>query len=263
MSQEEAPSSRRNSYIDAQVGALQSAPSSPGAGSFNMVWQRRGAGWSMGSSENATAGPPTTGRQLASVLSPEPLPLQPPLLPRVASVLRGPRLLAASALQPDQPPPPVPRIPRRVATMVDSNGDGRADLLLIDSTGDGKPDKPVSSVAVDTTNDGRTDALIADADGDGRGDCLVLDTTNDGIPDTAVPAVLVDTDGDGQANVLLVDTNEDGNAGLCMLKRGPLLFPCSQACEKSSVLFARPFAHLPFPSYFALAGGHACAHLGN
>lgn len=219
--QEASPSSRRDSYIDAQVQALQKIdPSGPAIGSFNMVWQRRGAGWSMGSSEDATPAPSSTLRQLTSLLASEPLPMRPPPEPRAASVLRGPRLLAAPALQPDQPPPPVPRIPRRVATMVDSNGDGRADLLLIDSTGDGKPDKPVSSVAVDTTNDGRTDALIADADGDGRGDCLVLDTTNDGIPDTAVPGVLVDTDGDGQANVLLVDTTEDGNAGPACSIRG-------------------------------------------
>ena len=74
------------------------------------------------------------------------------------------------------------------------------------------PPSPVASVAVDTTGDGRTDALIADSDGDGRGDCLVLDTSGDGIPDTAVVGVLVDTDGDGQANVLLVDTTDDGNA---------------------------------------------------
>ena len=193
-----------NSYIDAQVQALQSIDlSGPAAGSFNMVWQRctTGAGWAMGtklSFEEETNAPSRTGQQ--------------PPVPQAASVLCGPRLLAASALHPDQPPPPVPRTPRRAATMVDSNGNGRADLLLIDSTGDGKPDTPVRFVAVDTTNDGLTDALIADADGDGRGDCLVLDTTNDGIPDTAVPGVLVDTDGDGQANFFLVDTTGDGEA---------------------------------------------------
>ena len=108
--------------------------------------------------------------------------------------------------------PRVPRVLRRKATMLDGNGDGNLNLLLLDSTGDGVPDQPVSSVAVDTTGDGRTDCLIADSNGDGRGDCLVLDTTGDGMPDTAVAGVLVDTDNDGQADVLLVDTTGDGVA---------------------------------------------------
>mgnify|MGYP001169183431 FL=1 len=123
-------------------------------------------------------------------------------------------LLAAGALENNAPIPRMPQWPtlRRKAMMLDSTGDGRADLLLLDSTGDGVPDQPVSSVAVDTTGDGRTDCLIADSNGDGRGDCLVLDTTGDGMPDTAVAGVLVDTDNDGQADVLLVDTTGDGVA---------------------------------------------------
>ena len=108
--------------------------------------------------------------------------------------------------------PRVTRMARRKATMIDTTGDGRADLLLLESKGDGVCNLPVSFVAVDTTGDGTIDALIADSTGDGRGDCLVLDTSGDGVPDTAVVGVLVDTDNDGQADVLLVDTTGDGVA---------------------------------------------------
>ena len=101
--------------------------------------------------------------------------------------------------------PRVPRVLRRKATMLDGNGDGNLNLLLLDSTGDGVPDQPVASVGVDTTGDGRTDCLIADSNGDGRGNCLVIDTSGDGIPDIAFDVVLVDTDNDGQADVILVD----------------------------------------------------------
>ena len=114
-------------------------------------------------------------------------------------------VLAARTLEKKEPHPRVPREPRRKAAMLDNNGDGNLNLLLLDSTGDGVPDQPVASVGVDTTGDGRTDALIADSNGDGRGDCLVIDTSGDGIPDIAFDVVLVDTDNDGQADVILVD----------------------------------------------------------
>ena len=51
--------------------------------------------------------------------------------------------------------------------MIDSTGDGHADLLVVDTTGDGQPDRPCESYGVDTTGDGRTDALLADTNGDG------------------------------------------------------------------------------------------------
>ena len=132
--------------------------------------------------------------------------------PTLAQAPTWAQLRDACALHPNAQMPRVPCMPRRKATMLESSGDGIADLLLLDSTGDGVADQPVSSVAVDTTGDGRTDALIADSNGDGRGDCLVLDTSGDGIPDTAVVGMLVDTDNDGQADVLLVDTTGDGVA---------------------------------------------------
>ena len=148
--------------------------------------------------------------------------------PTLAQAPTWAQLVAARALHPNAQMPRVPCMPRRKATMLESSGDGIADLLLLDSTGDGVADQPVSSVAVDTTGDGRTDALIADSNGDGRGDCLVLDTSGDGIPDTAVVGMLVDTDNDGQADVLLVDTTGDGVAdtlvqihGVCQ-QGGPL-----------------------------------------
>ena len=52
--------------------------------------------------------------------------------------------------------------------MIDSTGDGQADLLVVDTTGDGQPDRPCESYGVDTTGDGRTDALLADTNGEGR-----------------------------------------------------------------------------------------------
>ena len=64
-------------------------------------------------------------------------------------------------LSPGKPPPPVPVIPKRVATMVDSTGDGRADLLLIDLNGDGTyhiPSPPLPSVL--TPQSPRTSHLI-------------------------------------------------------------------------------------------------------
>jgi hypothetical protein len=118
-------------------------------------------------------------------------------------------LMRARMLPPNAPPPSVVRMPRRAAKLVNVEG-GRT--LLLDPTGLGTPSQPVNFVFVDTTGDGKTDALIADTDGDGIGDAIVLDTTGDHLPDTAVAGVLVDTTGDGQANVLLVDTTEDGRA---------------------------------------------------
>ena len=95
--------------------------------------------------------------------------------------------------------------PRRVVTMIDSTGDGQADLLFVDTTGDGQPDRPCHSYGVDTTGDGRTDALLADTTGDGQADSLVLDTTGDGLPDTAVSGVMVDINGDGKPDMVLLD----------------------------------------------------------
>ena len=50
--------------------------------------------------------------------------------------------------------------PRRVVTMIDSTGDGQADLLFVDTTGDGQPDRPCHCYGVDTTGDGRTASLL-------------------------------------------------------------------------------------------------------
>ena len=130
-----------------------------------------------------------------------------PTIPGKGWGMRGQALvpvLAAPTLEKNAPHPRVPCEPRRKAAMLDSNGDGNLDLLLLDSTGDGVPNQPVSFVGVDTSGDGRTDCFIADSNGDGRGDCVVLDTSGDGIPDTAVVGMLVDLDNDGQADVLLV-----------------------------------------------------------
>lgn len=101
--------------------------------------------------------------------------------------------------------------PRRRATMIDTSGDGRADTLVVDSTGDGIPDRACSSYGVDTTGDGKTDALLADTNGDGQPDSLVYDTTGDGFPDTVVPAVIMDVTGDGEPDVALVNGDDDND----------------------------------------------------
>ena len=103
--------------------------------------------------------------------------------------------------------------PRRVVTMIDSTGDGHADLLVVDTTGDGQPDRPCESYGVDTTGDGRTDALLADTNGDGQADSLVLDTTGDGLPDTAVSGVMIDIDGDGKPDMVVLDKQPSDDAG--------------------------------------------------
>jgi len=89
--------------------------------------------------------------------------------------------------------------------MIDSTGNGQADLLFVDTTGDGQPDRPCHHYGVDTTGDGRTDALLADTTGDGQADSLVLDTTGNGLPDTAVSGVMVDISGDGKPDMVLLD----------------------------------------------------------
>ena len=94
---------------------------------------------------------------------------------------------------------------RRAVTMIDSTGNGQADLLFVDTTGDGQPDRPCHHYGVDTTGDGRTDALLADTTGDGQADSLVLDTTGNGLPDTAVSGVMVDISGDGKPDMVLLD----------------------------------------------------------
>ena len=181
-----------------------SAPAGPPSPSFNKVRQRRDSGNGRGVvGELGAANSPLAAAAAAAVGAPTLLAAccAPPTLAQAPTLAQ---LFAACALHPDAQMPPVPRMPRRKAMMRDSSGDGIADQLLLDSTGDGVPNQPVSSVAVDTTGDGRADALIADSNGDGRGDCLVLDTSGDGIPDTAVVGMLVDLDNDGQADVLLV-----------------------------------------------------------
>ena len=181
-----------------------SAPAGPPSPSFNKVRQRRdsGKGWGV-VGELGAANSPLAAAAAAAVGAPTLLAAccAPPTLAQAPTLAQ---LFAACALHPNAQMSRVPRMPRRKATMRDSSGDGIADQLLLDSTGDGVPNQPVSSVAVDTTGDGRADALIADSNGDGRGDCLVLDTSGDGLPDTAVVGMLVDLDNDGQADVLLV-----------------------------------------------------------
>ena len=121
------------------------------------------------------------------------------------------RLLAAPMLDSDAPPPRVPHV-SCTARMVDMTGSGHLDTLVVEPNGPNGAHVTVAFVPVDTSGDGRTDALIADVNGDGRGDALVLDTTGNGIPNFVRGGVLIDTDGDGRANVVMVDTTGDGQA---------------------------------------------------
>ena len=133
----------------------------------------------------ATPGPPAPLRgPWVPLLAATSLPAgaQPPSVPRIprrkATMYAG-YLPSLAAAHPRSPAPSLPaacsctttatsslifRTSAAVPTAsdrLDSNGDGRADILLIDSTGDGVPDRAVSSVAVDTTGDVRRSAALA------------------------------------------------------------------------------------------------------
>ena len=193
------PMRRVSLSVDDGPGSAQAGPPSP---SFNQVRGRRdsGTGWGVvgelgaANSPRAVAAPAAAAGSISAAAEAPPHP--PPHPPPPPATWEP--LLAAWAHDPNAQ---MPCMPRRKATMLDISGNG---MLMLDSTGDGLANLPVSFVAVDTTGEGRTDALIADSNGDGRGDCLVLDTSGDGIPDTAVVGMLVDLDNDGQAGVLLV-----------------------------------------------------------
>ncbi|WP_236077818.1 hypothetical protein [Rhodococcus sp. P1Y] len=73
-------------------------------------------------------------------------------------------------------------------TLIDSNGDGEADVVLIDSDGNGRFD----TAMLDSDADGRTNATLVDTDGDGRFDLGELDSDGDGNFDTV--ATSADTD---------------------------------------------------------------------
>lgn len=73
-------------------------------------------------------------------------------------------------------------------TLIDSNGDGEADVVLIDSDGNGRFD----TAMLDSDADGRTNATLVDTDGDGRFDLGELDSDGDGNVDTV--ATSADTD---------------------------------------------------------------------
>lgn len=131
--------------------------------------------------------------------------------------------------------------------MVDSNGDGRADLLIVDTTGDGRPDRPCVCFGVDTTGDGRTDALLADTTGDGQADSLVVDTTGDGLPDTAMAGVMVDISGDGKPDMVLLDDQEIDDPTVSIYGAEP--------SPQRSLRYPPP----PPPRSDALAGGSSSA----
>ena len=116
----------------------------------------------MSEHENGAATAEQSAVELATVVSHEPAPGASPLLR--ASFLR---------LPPDAPPPTIPRVPRRSATIVKNESGTKT--LWIDPDGSGCS-QAVNFVYVDTTGDGLTDALVADTDHDGFGDSLVVST---------------------------------------------------------------------------------------
>jgi hypothetical protein len=75
---------------------------------------------------------------------------------------------------------------------VDTDGDGRVDLIVMDLDGDNDPDR--AFVLGDNDGDGQTDVILVDEDGDGDFDLGALDRDRDGKFDTR----WVDRNGDGK-----------------------------------------------------------------
>lgn len=85
---------------------------------------------------------------------------------------------------------------------VDTDGDGQIDAIASDMDGDGV----VDAIGQDTDGDGKIDTIAADLDGDGEIDAVGYDTDGDGTIDE----VEVDSDGDGEIDTLLTDSDGDG-----------------------------------------------------
>lgn len=114
---------------------------------------------------------------------------------------------------PVAPPAPQPEPQQQLENqLVDLDGDGKADAIVVDDHGtmelviDMDHDGQVDAVGVDTDHDGQVDAILVDADHDGIMDYDKIDTNHDGTFDT----IMVDTDGDHGLDTVVTDSNQDG-----------------------------------------------------
>jgi len=152
--------------------------------------------------------------------------------------------LRRSTMESDKADDDVTSAARR-AELLDTTGDGKPDTLAVDTVGDGVADKFVrlqqaSSEAPASTNPspGSERAVaraasrveLVDTTADGRPDAVAVDTVGDGVADTLIPlkrtassisiaddvaevlkrAELIDTTGDGRPDTLAVDTEGVG-----------------------------------------------------
>jgi len=103
-----------------------------------------------------------------------------------------------------------------ISNPLDTDNNGRIDVLDIDDDGDGIP--TVIEKSTDSDNDGKADYLDTDSDNDGLADGFEVqligkDSNNDGVDDLFDVAMTkgVDANGDGiDDNVALVDSNKNG-----------------------------------------------------
>jgi hypothetical protein len=97
------------------------------------------------------------------------------------------------------------------AAYLDTNHDGRHDMIVRDYDGNGRADLAMA----DTDFDGRVDAVSTDQNCDGLVDLVQLDGDRDGRLDTSI----VDTDHDDRADLVIIDHDGDGVFDLLMTDR--------------------------------------------
>ena len=95
-----------------------------------------------------------------------------------------------------------PKVNKKIAKKVDTNGDGKADTFYVDENGDGK----IDFVLKDSDHNGKPDMIGRDTNGDGKPDLIAVDRGEDGTIDVWYG----DTDYDGKVDVSGIDTNGDG-----------------------------------------------------
>ena len=88
------------------------------------------------------------------------------------------------------------------AEIIDIDGDGDKDSIVVDTNNDGE----IDVVGTDLDGDGNIDVVASDLDGDGKIDTVVADTNYDG----QVDAIVADTNYDGKIDTIAADTNYDG-----------------------------------------------------
>ena len=95
-----------------------------------------------------------------------------------------------------------PKVNKKIAKKVDTNGDGKADTFYVDENGDGK----IDFVLKDSDHNGKPDMIGRDTNGDGKPDLIAVDRGENGTLDIWY----ADTNYDGKPDVSGIDTNGDG-----------------------------------------------------